>query len=265
MRGVPEDAPPGGEDLSLLDHLLELRRRLLIALSALAVGFCACFAFADVIFALLITPYQQAGLYAGAEGRMELIYTAPQEFFFTQLKLALFGGFVIAFPAIIWQAYAFAAPGLYRQEKRALLPFLLAAPLLFALGAALVYFIVLPVILHFFLSMQQQALGYEIIMLPKVSEYLSLSLALFTGFGLAFQLPVFILLLVRAGMLDVAALRRARKYVIIAILLAAAFLTPPDVISQILLALPTILLYELSILAAAFTAPAEINSPEPAP
>ncbi len=243
--------PPDDKPQPLLAHFEELRKRLIITALALLPAFGLCFAFADEIFVFLLAPYQRAL----ATGAAQLIYTAPHEFFFTQLKIAAFGGFILIFPLAAWQAYAFVAPGLYAGEKRAVWPFLFAAPLLFAAGAALVYYLVMPLVMEFFLSMEKTSASYRIDMLPRVSEYLSLIMSLMLGFGLCFQLPVVVTLLVRAGLVSVAALRRARKYVVVIVLLLAAFLTPPDVMSQILLALPTMLLYELSIIMAVFAAP----------
>ncbi len=239
MRRAPDDKP-----LPLAGHLEELRRRLLFALGAWCAAFLFCFAFADRLFAFLLRPY----LAAAPSGRAaELIYTAPQEFFLTQIKLALFGGFILGFPVIAQQLYRFVAPGLYGHERRAFLPFLLLAPLLFLMGAALVYFGVMPLALAFFLGMEQTG-DAPITMLPRVSEYLSLVMTLVIAFGLAFQLPVILGLLARAGFLRAEDLRGGRKYAIVGIFAFAALLTPPDIVSQIALALPTLLLYEISIL-----------------
>ena len=200
-------------------------------------------------------PYQQATEWAGITGRqVELIYTAPQEFFFTQVKIAAFGGFFLAFPLIAGQVYKFVAPGLYRNERQAFLPFLVATPLLFLLGAALVYFFFTPMVMWFFLSMEQQGTGGQaaIQLLPRVSEYLSLIMTLIFAFGLVFQLPVVATLLVRAGITSAEGLAAKRKYAIVIAFIAAAILTPPDPLSQIGLAVPTILLYEISIISARY-------------
>jgi sec-independent protein translocase protein TatC len=185
---------------------------------------------------------------AGVDAPIELIYTAPQEFFFTQVKLALFGAIFIAFPVIASQLYMFVAPGLYRAERKAFLPFLIATPVLFLLGAALVYFVAMPLAMTFFLSMQQTG-DVEIMLTAKVSEYLSLIMMLIMGFGICFQLPVLLTLLARAGLLTSDQLKQYRRHAILGVFLAAAILTPPDPVSQIALALPTLLLYELSIFA----------------
>ncbi len=238
----------------LIDHLIELRTRLIWSIAGFLVAFIFCFFFAKQIFNFLVVPYQTATIWAGIDDRqVELIYTAPQEFFFTQVKIAAFGGFFIAFPLIAAQIYKFVAPGLYREERGAFLPFLVATPLLFLLGAALVYYFFTPMVMWFFLSMEQS--GTEegqaaIQLLPRVSEYLSLIMTLIFAFGLVFQLPVVATLLVRAGITSADGLASKRKYAIVLAFIAAAILTPPDPMSQIGLALPTILLYEVSIFAA---------------
>jgi sec-independent protein translocase protein TatC len=180
---------------------------------------------------------------------VELIYTAPQEFFFTQIKLAAFGGMVIAFPLIATQIYKFIAPGLYKNERNAFLPFLIASPILFLMGASLVYFFFTPMVMWFFLAMQQAGTDdqVQISLLPKVSEYLSLIMTLIFSFGLVFQLPVVTSLMTRVGMLSSQALAEKRKWAIVIAFVVAAVLTPPDPMSQIGLALPTIILYEVSI------------------
>ncbi len=231
----------------LMEHLVELRRRLMWALAAIFVAFLVCFWFANPIYNLLLWPYRVA---AGVDVPIELIYTAPQEFFFTQVKLALFGAIFIAFPVIATQLYMFVAPGLYRAERKAFLPFLVATPILFLLGAALVYFVAMPLAMKFFLSMQETGdSGVQILLTARVSEYLSLIMTLMLGFGICFQLPVLLTLLARAGLVTADGLKRYRKHAIIAVFLAAAILTPPDPVSQLALALPTLLLYELSIFA----------------
>ncbi|GAB1581960.1 twin-arginine translocase subunit TatC [Phyllobacterium phragmitis] len=234
----------------LIEHLIELRRRLIWAILAFFVAFVLCFAFAKQLFNFLVIPYQWALDWAGMDrSKAELIYTAPQEFFFTQVKVAMFGGVVLAFPVIASQIYKFVAPGLYKHERMAFLPFLVASPILFLLGGALVYGFFTPMVMWFFLAMQQTggAGEVQISLLPKVSEYLSLIMTLIFAFGLVFQLPVVSSLLVRAGLLSSEALKEKRKYAIVIAFVVAAVLTPPDPVSQIGLALPTILLYEISI------------------
>ncbi|WP_349367104.1 MAG: twin-arginine translocase subunit TatC [Nitratireductor rhodophyticola] len=237
----------------LIDHLIELRSRLMWALAGFFVAFLVCFFFAKQIFNLLVIPFQWATQWAGLDAdKVDLIYTAPQEFFFTQIKLAMFGGLVLAFPVIAMQVYKFVAPGLYRNERRAFMPFLIASPILFLIGAALVYFFFTPMVMWFFLSMQQVGPDntVQISLLPKVSEYLGLIMTLILSFGLVFQLPVVTTLMVRVGLLTSTGLADKRKYAIVAAFVAAAILTPPDPVSQIGLALPTILLYEIAIWAA---------------
>ena len=234
----------------LIEHLIELRRRLIWAILAFFVAFVLCFAFAKQLFNFLVIPYQWALDWAGMDrSKAELIYTAPQEFFFTQVKVAMFGGVVLAFPVIASQIYKFVAPGLYRHERMAFLPFLIASPILFLIGGALVYCFFTPMVMWFFLAMQQTggANEVQISLLPKVSEYLSLVMTLIFAFGLVFQLPVVTSLLARAGLLTSDTLKQKRKYAIVIAFVVAAVLTPPDPVSQIGLALPTILLYEISI------------------
>jgi len=231
----------------LMEHLLELRRRLMWSLLAVFLAFLVCFWFARPIYNLLLWPYRLA---VGSDAPIEMIYTAPQEFFFTQVKLAIFGAIFIAFPVIASQIYMFVAPGLYRNERQAFLPYLIATPILFLLGAALVYFVAMPLAMKFFLSMQQTGdTQVQIHLTAKVSEYLSLIMALILGFGICFQLPVLLTLLARAGLITAAGLKRYRRHAILGVFVVAAVLTPPDPISQISLAIPTILLYELSIFA----------------
>ena len=229
----------------LIEHLIELRRRLMWTLAAIFAAFVVCFWFAKPIYNLLLWPYRAA---VGVDVPIELIYTAPQEFFFTEVKLALFGAIFIAFPVIASQLYMFVAPGLYRAELKAFLPFLFATPILFLIGAALVYFVAMPLAMTFFLSMQQTG-EVQIVLTAKVSEYLSLIMTLILGFGICFQLPVLLTLLARAGIVSAAGLKRYRRHAILGVFVAAAVLTPPDPISQVALAVPTLLLYELSIFA----------------
>ncbi|MET3579704.1 sec-independent protein translocase protein TatC [Mesorhizobium robiniae] len=234
----------------LMEHLIELRRRLMWSIGGFFVAFLFCFFFAKQLFNLLVIPFKWATQWAGLDPhKVELIYTAPQEFFFTQVKLAMFGGMVIAFPLIATQIYKFIAPGLYKNERNAFLPFLIASPILFLMGASLVYFFFTPMVMWFFLAMQQAGTDdqVQISLLPKVSEYLSLIMTLIFSFGLVFQLPVVTSLMARVGMLSSQALVEKRKWAIVIAFVVAAILTPPDPISQIGLAIPTIILYEVSI------------------
>ena len=231
----------------LIEHLIELRSRLVRALVAVAIAFVICFIFASDIFNILLVPYERA---VANVSDIKLIYTAPQEYFFTQLKLALFGALFISFPVIASQIYMFVAPGLYRNERKAFLPYLIATPILFLLGACLVYFMIMPLAMRFFLSMQETGdSGVQILLTAKVSEYLSLIMMLIIGFGICFQLPVLLTLLARAGLIGSETLKHYRRHAILGVFLAAAILTPPDPISQVALALPTLLLYEVSIFA----------------
>ncbi len=228
----------------LIDHLIELRQRLLWSIAGIAVAFLVCIFFAKDIYNILVLPYRWA---VGEDVPIGMIYTAPQEFFFTQLRLALFGAVFIAFPVIASQIYMFVAPGLYRNEKDAFIPYLIATPVLFLIGAMLVYFIIMPLAMGFFLSMQQTDGPVTIELTARVSEYLSLIMTLILGFGICFQLPVVLTLMARAGFISSEDLKTKRRYAIVLAFLLAAFLTPPDPISQIGMAVPTVLLYEASI------------------
>ncbi len=232
----------------LLSHLVELRSRLVKAVIFLVIAFVGCFAVSETIYNVLILPYEWAG---GPDREIRLIFTAPQEFLLTRIKLAFFGALFLSFPVIATQVYKFAAPGLYKNERRAFLPFLIATPILFLIGASLVYFLIMPLAMDFFLAMEQGGSGgqAEIELLPRVSEYLGLIMLLIFAFGLCFQLPVVLILLARAGMIGSEGLKKQRRYAIVGAFVAAAILTPPDIPSQIGLAIPTIILYEISIYA----------------
>lgn len=231
----------------LLSHLVELRGRLIKSLLALGAATILAFFLADQIYNLLVAPF--ASMAEDIRGsKLEFIFTAPMEFFFAKLKLALFAGVFIAFPVIAWQVYAFVAPGLYKTERGAFWPYLVFAPVLFSLGAAFVYFIMLPMLARFTISMEQvDAAQTTIRMMPRVSDYLSLVMALMLAFGISFQLPVILTLLARIGIVSSDGLGKGRKYAIVGILAFAAVFTPPDAISQLMLAIPVYLLYEISI------------------
>ncbi|MGH6978486.1 MAG: twin-arginine translocase subunit TatC [Brevundimonas sp.] len=256
-----------------MDHLIELRNRLLICVVAFAAGFILCFAFSEPLYLFLVKPFAAAAAFHASVGphghvspidlilgtaglkalphidgqTVNLIYTAPLEILFTKMKLAGFGAIVVTFPILAWQLYRFVAPGLYRNEKGAFAPFLIAAPLLFLLGAALVYFVMLPFVMWFSLSQQIVGEGVQANLLPKVSDYLSLVTALLLAFGLCFQLPVVMTLLGMAGLISSKLMATGRRYAIVAVVVVAAVVTPPDPISQLMLAVPLVILYEISI------------------
>jgi sec-independent protein translocase protein TatC len=230
----------------LMDHLIELRARLIKALVAFIAMFLISFFFARDIYNVLLVPFERV---AGPDAR--LIYTAPQEYFFTQIRVALFSAAFLACPVIFSQIYQFVAPGLYRHERKAFAPYLIATPVFFTLGALVVYFIVMPNLLHFFIGMQQakEPGRAQIELLPRVSEYLSLIMTLIFAFGVTFQMPVVLTLLGRIGIIDSEFLRSKRRYAIVLVFVIAAILTPPDIFSMLALAAPALLLYELSIIA----------------
>ena len=246
---------PNEGSMSLMEHLTELRNRIGIVFIIFIVIFLACFIrpfgsgtpnFADLTYFWLQAPL------AAREEVSRMIFTGLHEGFFTQVKVAFFVSICVSFPIILLQIWRFVAPGLYKNEQRAIFPFLLATPVLFAMGALMVYYLVIPLAWDFFLSFEMQggqgALAIEVE--PRISEYLSLVMRLMFAFGVSFELPVLLLLLVKAGLMTADGLASKRKYAILLAFIAAAILTPPDVISQVLLAVPVILLYELSILGA---------------
>lgn len=227
----------------LLDHLIELRTRIVRALMALGVGFAICLYFADEILGILVFPLKQAF----PNGQGQLIFTKLPEVFFVELKVALFAGFFVSFPIIANQMWAFVAPGLYAREKKAFLPFLLATPVLFTAGASLAYFLVMPTAFKFFLGFGGTAGGLKVEALPSAGEYLNLVMQFILGFGVTFLLPVLLLLLHRAGIVSREQMVAARRYVIVGIFVIAAIVTPPDPGSQIILAVPLLLLFEASL------------------
>jgi len=260
----PDEAEIEASRAPLLDHLVELRRRLIVCVAALIVGFGVCFAFADNIYTFLLEPFVKAGALIAAQHAglkhgpfdlievmvglkeapdlnkktLELIFTAPLEFFFTKMKMAGFGAVVLTFPILAWQLYAFVAPGLYRKERRAFLPFLAASPVLFTMGAALVYYIMLPFVMWFSLSQQVTTATVNVALVPKVSDYLTLVTTLLLAFGLCFQLPVVLSLAGLAGLVNSKMLREGRRYAIVVVFVIAAIFTPPDPISQLMPAIP---------------------------
>lgn len=255
----------------LLDHLVELRQRLIICAAAMAVGFVVCFIFSREVFELLLRPLSLAAsliaeqkqthhgtfdLVLAVTGfhhvaptgqKMDVVFTGPLEFFFTKVKMSMFGAVALTFPILAWQLYRFVAPGLYRRERNAFLPFLVASPVLFAMGAALVYFIMMPFVLWFSLSQQFESASFSVKLLPKVADYLDLTVQLLLAFGLCFQLPVVLTLVGQAGLISAETLSKGRRYAFVGIIVVSALVTPPDMISPFLLAIPIYALYEVSI------------------
>ncbi|WP_242124919.1 twin-arginine translocase subunit TatC [Sphingobium sp. Sx8-8] len=243
MKDIDDSKAP------LLDHLIELRGRLLKCVYALFITGAICFYFSEQLFAILVHPLKEAF----GDGGGRLVYTKLYEAFFVQVKIAVFGAFCLSFPIIANQLWAFVAPGLYAKEKRALLPFLIATPFLFAMGASLAYFVVMPTAFHFFLKFQGNSSGLQLEALPSADAYLGLVMQFILAFGVSFLMPVLLMLLNRAGFVSRAQLIGLRRYMIVAAFILAAVLTPPDVVSQLMLAVPLLLLYEFTIIAIWFT------------
>ena len=271
---VRDEAEIEASRAPLMDHLIELRGRLVWCVVAFILAFILCFFFAAQLQVELIKPFQAAAavhadaVARGAHGNpldllaiamglkplppgglaaVELIATAPLEQLFTKMKIAGFGAIVLSFPVIAYQLYAFVAPGLYRNEKGAFLPFLIATPVMFFLGGALVYYVMLPFVMLFSLSQQISSEGITVMLTTKISDYLNLVTSLILAFGLCFQLPVVTTLLGMAGLISSKLMSEGRRYAIVAVVVLAAIVTPPDPISQLMLAVPLVLLYEVSI------------------
>ncbi|GAA4001448.1 twin-arginine translocase subunit TatC [Sphingomonas humi] len=240
MRDLDDTKAP------LFDHLVELRKRLLICIAVLVVAFFISYAFARPIFSVLVQPLKDAG-------QSRVIYTDVFEAFWVQVKVALFAALMICFPVIATQIWRFVAPGLYAKEKRAVLPFLLMTPLFFGAGASFAYFLAMPWALHFLLGFQGDIGGINQEALPAVGNYLSFVTRFLFGFGVAFLLPILLMLLERAGIVTGAQLAAKRRYAIVGAVAIAAVLTPPDAVSQLMLAVPLWLLYESSIIAIRLT------------
>jgi sec-independent protein translocase protein TatC len=246
MTDIADDNPDD-KKMPLMEHLIELRRRIIWSLVAFVACFVICFFFANDIFDFLTKPL--AAVWEGQEGR-RLIYTALQEKFFANVKVAMFGGLVLGFPIIASQVWGFVAPGLYKNEKVAFLPFLVATPIMFLMGASFVYYIFIPNAFRFFASFEEVAKNGALAITaePKVSEYLDLIIQLILGFGIVFELPVLLTLLVSAELLETQTLAKQRRYAIVVGFIISAILTPPDALSMMMMAIPLVGLYEISII-----------------
>ncbi|MSO70833.1 MAG: twin-arginine translocase subunit TatC [Alphaproteobacteria bacterium] len=246
-----QDTEVENKRMPLLQHLIELRQRLIYSLFAFFIAFGIAFIYADVIFDFLVRPLVRVWADAGLTDK-RFIFTAMQEKFFTNVKVAMFAAAFVSFPFVAAQIWMFVAPGLYRNERRAFLPFLLATPIMFLVGAGFVYYVIMPMAWKFFAAFEQAAMPGEvaIVLEPKVNEYLSLVMGLIFAFGLCFEMPVALSLMARAGLVSADGLAEKRRYAIVAIAVVAAVLTPPDPISMTSLAVPLVILYEISIICA---------------
>lgn len=268
-KAIASDVKRDGEDeieasrAPLMDHLIELRSRLIWSLGAIAVCAIVAFIFSEQVLGVILGPFQEAEREAAMKLAVQrgedletvlgetsqAFFTAPLELLILRLKVALVLGLAVAFPFLAWQVYAFVSPGLYKNERGAVAPYLMAIPVLFVIGGCIVYFVLLPLVMGFAFSTQFTAGDTEVTYLPKVTEYYSLAISLFTAFGLAFQLPVILALLGKAEIVSSSGLRKGRKYAMVGIFATAMLMTPPDVFSQSVLAIPVYGLYEISILA----------------
>ncbi len=255
-----DDDPINDKPMPLMEHIVELRRRLLWSAAAFVVAFAVCYHFSGQIFSFLAEPLANILIHKSGQDR-HLIFTALYEAFFTYIRVGVFGALFISFPIIAIQIWLFVAPGLYRSEKRALFPFLIATPVLFLLGAALAYYFVFPTAWRFFLSFETPngGGGLPVQLDAKVSEYLDIVMKLILAFGVAFQLPVALTLLAKVGIVSSASLKRFRRYAVVVMFVIAAILTPPDIITQSGLAVSLMLLYEISIVCARLVEPKPVD------